>query len=164
MHNSFARLELQRMCARHKSAVHRISRQAHRPTHGPAFTWGHIVTIGWPRETREHFSPHLVEGRRHRNTPQKTTSDADRSVSQASFTIAESSQRCLSTPCWRNQTHRPFHAASPEDHRHFTHWRHWRRRHVLEAFNVLLMTSMYTLACRRPCAARMLCSLSEDAS
>ena len=30
---------------------------------------------------------------------------------KASFNTAESSERCLSTPCSRNQTHRPFHVA-----------------------------------------------------
>ena len=44
--------------------------------------------------------------------PQKTTSDDDWSVSKASFTITESSQRCLSAPCSWNQTHQPSHAAS----------------------------------------------------
>ena len=40
----------------------------------------------------------LLQGRRHRTMPQTTTSDADSSVSLASFTIT-SSQRRLSTPC-----------------------------------------------------------------
>ena len=43
--------------------------------------------------------------------PRKTTSDADWSGSQASFTIAESCQRCQSTPYSWNQTHPPFHAS-----------------------------------------------------
>ena len=46
-HISFALLELHRMCARHKRVVPHVRRhfvhgiQAHRPIHGPAFSWRH---------------------------------------------------------------------------------------------------------------------------
>ena len=73
----------------------------------------------------------------------------------ASFTIAESSQRCLST-------HRPFHAASQllGTHRHSlatleTPATPWKR------FNVMPRTSMCTLVCRRQ-GLKPPCSLVED--
>ena len=64
-HISFAHLELQRMCARRKSAVPQVCRplvhgnQAHRPIHGPAFTWDtRLPSVG--RERQESVALHTL--------------------------------------------------------------------------------------------------------
>ena len=55
----------------------------------PAFARRHTTTIGWSRETGECYTPHIVAGRRHRTMSQTTASDADSSISPASFAIAD---------------------------------------------------------------------------
>ena len=98
----------------------------------PAFTWKYTTQVLCSRlAEREWRALPSTVGRR------KTSSDhavkdgiERRPVSlKASFTIAESSERCLSTPCSWNQTHRPFRRHWKRRH---NHWRHWTRRHTME--------------------------------
>ena len=83
-HISFAHLKLQRMFLKSVDTLFMGIKRIDQATDQPV-PWDTPVTIGWPRKTGERCSPHLVEGRRHRNMPQKTTSDADWSVSLEGF-------------------------------------------------------------------------------
>ena len=145
-------------------------------------------TAGREERERERCSPKIVAGRHHLgHHPAPTTTDADSSISCASFfggeappsfqsRLAERDNRAeLSATCRRKTS--SDHVANV-DHSmwpaNFTHWRHWRRRHQhWRHWRRRHPWSIYTLACRHQGLQRdpyllsnsgYLCSLMQNSS
>ena len=82
------------------------------PSRGSGLSRKPAFKVGWPRE-RDKRAELSATCRRKTSSDHVANDDIERRpVSlKARFTTAESSERCLSTPCSWNQTHRPFHVA-----------------------------------------------------